>query len=43
MFAELVHAAVDGIELHHAIAGDAYPPAEVLALLECLTTDAIPD
>ncbi|WP_370147118.1 TetR/AcrR family transcriptional regulator [Streptacidiphilus sp. EB129] len=39
--AELVFAAVDGIELHHAIAQDDYPLDEVLALLERLVLQAL--
>lgn len=34
--AELVYAAIDGIELHHALAEDDYPLDEVLAILEDL-------
>lgn len=36
--AELVYAAIDGIELHHALVGDDYPIGEVLALLETAVT-----
>ncbi|MFJ7496131.1 TetR/AcrR family transcriptional regulator [Streptomyces sp. NPDC097727] len=35
--AELVYAAVDGIEMHHALVGDSYPTDAVLDLLETLT------
>lgn len=38
---ELVFAAVDGIELHHAIAQNEYPFDEVLALLEYLVLQAL--
>lgn len=37
--AELMFAALDGIELHAAIAGDDYPLDEVLALLESFVGD----
>ncbi|MGI5322326.1 TetR/AcrR family transcriptional regulator [Actinomadura nitritigenes] len=39
---ELIFAAVDGIELHRAIAGDDYPVDDVLALLEKLVTPEQP-
>ncbi|HEU5429776.1 MAG TPA: TetR/AcrR family transcriptional regulator [Actinocrinis sp.] len=38
--AELVFAAIDGVELHHALAGDDYPLAEVLGALETLMLQA---
>ncbi|WP_424638028.1 TetR/AcrR family transcriptional regulator [Embleya sp. AB8] len=43
VLAELVFAAVDGIELHHAIGGADYPLDEVLALLARLLADALPE
>jgi AcrR family transcriptional regulator len=38
--AELVFAAIDGIELHHALAGDDYPLDAVLGALETLMLQA---
>lgn len=38
--AELVFAAIDGIELHNALAGEDYPLAEVLDALEALMVQA---
>jgi len=38
-----VFAAIDGIGLHHALAGDDYPLAEVLDGLETLMLQALQD